>query len=296
MKYNITYKNIVDFRKSFKKKRSNKVFKNINTKVDFNKLIIDSDVVQRDNKEFTNKIDIKTDITNQENSGRCWIFAILNIIRLDMIRDYNLPNFEFSENFIYFYDRLEKANFFLNYIADHYNTNIHDIKLIHILELKTSDGNQWIMFRNLITKYGIIPKNAMADMFHSKNTHDLNNFFNNYLIKASVKIITALKKNNSQKNKEHLITSTLNEFYNILVIFLGEPPKKLKIKKRKERKKTKKEVRKKIVIMKLMLMKRMRMKRMRMKRIMMKLRMMMMMMMNLEYYIKQTNMLSLILI
>ena len=249
MKYNITYKNIVDFRKSFKKKRSNKVFKNINTKVDFNKLIIDSDVVQRDNKEFTNKIDIKTDITNQENSGRCWIFAILNIIRLDMIRDYNLPNFEFSENFIYFYDRLEKANFFLNYIADHYNTNIHDIKLIHILELKTSDGNQWIMFRNLITKYGIIPKNAMADMFHSKNTHDLNNFFNNYLIKASVKIITALKKNNSQKNKEHLITSTLNEFYNILVIFLGEPPKqfnwqystkKIKNKKKKGEKKNKK--------------------------------------------------------
>ena len=225
MKYNITYKNIVDFRKSFKKKRSNKVFKNINTKVAFNKLIIDSDVVQRDSKEFTNKIDIKSDITNQGNSGRCWIFAILNIIRLDMIRDYNLPNFEFSENFIYFYDRLEKANFFLNYIAEHYNTNIHDIKLIHILEAKTSDGNQWIMFRNLITKYGIIPKNAMADMFHSKNTHDLNNFFNNYLIKTSVKIITSLKKNNSQKNKEHLITSTLNEFYNILVIFLGEPPK-----------------------------------------------------------------------
>jgi bleomycin hydrolase len=67
-----------------------------------------------------------------------------------MIREYNLPNFEFSENFIYFYDRLEKANYFLNYIADHYNTNIHDIKLIHILESKTSDGNQWIMFRNLI--------------------------------------------------------------------------------------------------------------------------------------------------
>jgi bleomycin hydrolase len=189
MKYNITYKNIVDFRKSFKKKRSNKVFKNINTKVEFNKLIIDSDAVQRDNKEFTNKIDINSNITNQENSGRCWIFAILNIIRLDMIRDYNLPNFEFSENFIYFYDRLEKANFFLNYIAEHYNTNIHDIKLIHILESKTSDGNQWIMFRNLITKYGIIPKNAMADMFHSKNTHDLNNFFNNYLIKKSFKII-----------------------------------------------------------------------------------------------------------
>ena len=225
MKYNITYKNIHDFRKSFKKKRSNKVFKNINTKVEFKKLIIDSDVVQRDTKEFTNKIDIKSDITNQEKSGRCWIFAILNIIRLDMIREYNLPNFEFSENFIYFYDRLEKANFFLNYIADHYNTNIHDIKLIHILESKTSDGNQWIMFRNLITKYGIIPKSAMADMFHSKNTNELNNFFNNYLIKTSVKIISSLKKNNSQKNKEQLITSTLSEFYNILVIFLGEPPK-----------------------------------------------------------------------
>jgi len=240
MKHNITYKNIVDFRKSFKKKRSNKVFKNINTKVEFNKLIIDSDVIQRDTKEFTNKIDIKSDITNQENSGRCWIFAILNIIRLDMIREYNLPNFEFSENFIYFYDRLEKANFFLNYIADHYNTNIHDIKLIHILESKTSDGNQWIMFRNLITKYGIIPKNAMTDMFHSKNTDELNNFFNNYLIKSSIKIIASLKKNNSQKNKEQLITSTLSEFYNILVIFLGEPPKKFnwqystkKIKKKK---------------------------------------------------------------
>jgi len=226
MKYNITHKNILNFNKSFNKKRTNKIFKNVNTKRKFSDLVIDSDYVQKDHTKFSNIIDVKTKITKQGRTGRCWLFAILNIMRLNMIRDYNLIEFEFSENYLFFYDRLEKANYFLNYIIDNYNKDLdNDIKLIHILNSKTDDGNHWSMFYNLIKKYGIIPKTAMSDHYHSKNSQELNEFFNDYLIKISEKIIETLKKENSTKIQKSLITNALNECYKILVIFLGEPPK-----------------------------------------------------------------------
>jgi len=226
MKYNITHKNILNFNKSFNKKRTNKIFKNVNTKRQFSDLVIESDYVQKDHTKFSNIIDVKTKITEQGNSGTCWIFSILNIMRINMIRDYNLTEFEFSENYLFFYDRLEKANFFLNYIINNYNKDIdNDAKLINMLIAKTNDGNHWSMFYNLIKKYGIIPKSAMSDHFHSKNSEEMNDFLNNYLIQVSEKIIETLKKKNNTKNQRALITNALNECYKILVIFLGEPPK-----------------------------------------------------------------------
>lgn len=227
MKYNITYKSIKKFSKNFNKKSTNKVLKNINTKGNFKDLVIKADFVQTNHKKFSNTINVNTKITDQQKSGRCWLFAMLNVIRLDMIRKYNLENFEFSENYLFFYDRLEKANFFLNFIVNNYNRNIdNDIRLIHVLNTKTNDGNHWSMFKNLISKYGIIPKDAMSDHFHSKNSKQLNVFFNNFLSKTAESIINSLKHNSSNSNKKFLIEQALNKCYKILVIFLGEPPKK----------------------------------------------------------------------
>ena len=117
VKNNITRKKINNFSKKFNRKKTNKVFKNVNTKVPFKKLIIKSDYVQNKKRVFKNIIDIETKITNQKQSGRCWLFAFMNVIRIPMIKKYKLPqDFEFSQNYLFFYDKLEKANYFLNYI------------------------------------------------------------------------------------------------------------------------------------------------------------------------------------
>ena len=229
---NITYKKINKFSQNFNKNRTNKVFKNINTKGKFINLILKSDYLQDKKNKFKHIVDIKTKISNQKSSGRCWIFAFLNIIRYSMIKKYNLNyDFEFSQNYLYFFDKLEKANYFFNYIYNNKNDidfqkkifNYKKLDLQHLFVIKnlTNDGGQWNMFVNLIEKYGIIPKTNMDDHFHSTNSKELNKFFNKYLNQC-IKIIKE-----SKEKKEILFNKLLSKCYKILVIFLGEPPKKI---------------------------------------------------------------------
>jgi len=216
--FNITFKNLKRFSQKFNKKRTNKVFKNVNTKLNFNKIITKSDYIQNKKRVFKNIIDVKTGPTDQKGSGRCWLFAFLNVMRIFMIKKYNLEDFEFSQNYLFFYDKLEKANYFLNFIYDNKNKKMDDLKFIHMLDNLTNDGGQWNVFVNLINKYGIIPKSAMDDHYHSANSYDLNEFFNDFLRKSAHKIRT------SNVNKIKVINELLEECYKILVLFLGEPP------------------------------------------------------------------------
>ena len=185
---NITHKNIINYSKKFNRKKSNKIFKNVNTKGKFENLVLKSDYIQNKKQHFKNFISINTKITDQKSSGRCWIFAFLNVIRLPMIEKYNLENFEFSQSYLFFYDKLEKANTFFNYINSLKKLKLDDIKLYYILNKKTNDGGTWSMFVNLVEKYGLIPKNNMDDHFHSKKSVELNTFYNNYLLTCAKKI------------------------------------------------------------------------------------------------------------
>jgi len=178
------------------------------------------------NKVFKKKINIETKNTNQKNSGRCWIFAFLNIVRLKMIDKYNLPpEFQFSQNYLFFFDKLEKSNFFLNNIFLTKDKPIDSRLVSFLLELPTNDGGQWNMLVNLVNKYGIIPKTAMRESFSSSNSDQLNFFLNNklrdyaYIIRNKINHKTSLTKIKSYKSK------FLYEIYQILAIFLGEPPK-----------------------------------------------------------------------
>ena len=219
---NLTSKNLKKFSKKFNKTRSNKVFKNVNTKGNFENLIIKSDYLQNKKHTYKNFIKSDTKVTNQHNSGRCWLFAFLNVMRIPMSEKYNLANFEFSQNYLFFYDKLEKANYYLNFIIDNKNKSLDDLKVIYMLDNLTNDGGQWNMFVNLIEKYGIVPKSNMDDNHHSKNSEDLKQFYNDFLRTAAHKIKTSKTKDLSK-----LKTELLSQCYKILVIFLGEPPKKI---------------------------------------------------------------------
>ena len=231
---NITHKNLSHFSHKFNMKKTNKVLRNVNTKSDFKKLILKSDYVQNKKQVFNKVIDVNANITNQKNSGRCWLFAFLNIIRYKMIKKYKLePSFELSQNFLFFYDKLEKANYYLNYILESYATDLETLKsetqlgkLIHLLDKVTDDGGQWNMFVNLIEKYGIVPKSNMNDHFHSANSKELEQFYDDFLRKCAYRIRT-MSKGDLLKNKDALLESMLFDCYKILVLFLGEPPTKI---------------------------------------------------------------------
>tara|TARA_B110001450_G_scaffold255055_1_gene281685 strand:- start:1244 stop:2755 length:1512 start_codon:yes stop_codon:yes gene_type:complete len=224
--FTISNKHLDLFSKTFNADKTNRVIKNVNTKNDFKRLVINSDYHQNLKKKFKNFIDVDSPVTDQSNSGRCWIFAFLNVIRINMIKKYKLQVFEFSQNFLFFYDKLEKANYFINYIIssielDHTN----DAQMISILKEATNDGGFWNIFVNLIEKYGIVPKDNMNDLFHSENTFQLSEFYNDYLKTVAHKIRNTNKKK-LNKNKKTIIANILSECYKILTIFLGEPPKK----------------------------------------------------------------------
>ena len=129
---NITYKNLRNFSYKFNKKKTNKVLKNVNTKSHFKNLILKSDYQQNKKQVFKKVINVEANITNQQNSGRCWLFAFLNIIRFKMIQKYNLlPSFEFSQNYLFFYDKLEKANYYLNFILENYSVDLETLQSWH---------------------------------------------------------------------------------------------------------------------------------------------------------------------
>jgi bleomycin hydrolase len=228
---NITYKNLKTYSYNFNKQKTNKVLKNVNTKSHFKNLVLKSDYQQNKKQVFKKVINVESAITDQQNSGRCWLFAFLNIIRFKMIQKYNLlPSFEFSQNYLFFYDKLEKANYYLNFILENYsvdletlNYNTDTIKVIHMLQNLTDDGGHWNVFVNLIEKYGIIPKSNMDEDFHSSNSSELETFYDDYLRKCAHKIKTT-SKNELAKNKQKLLDEMLSECYKILVLFLGEPP------------------------------------------------------------------------
>jgi bleomycin hydrolase len=228
---NITYKNLKTYSYNFNKQKTNKVLKNVNTKSHFKNLVLKSDYQQNKKQIFKKVINVESAITDQQNSGRCWLFAFLNIIRFKMIQKYNLlPSFEFSQNYLFFYDKLEKANYYLNFILENYsvdletlNYNTDTIKVIHMLQNLTDDGGHWNVFVNLIEKYGIIPKSNMDEDFHSSNSSELETFYDDYLRKCAHKIKTT-SKNDLAKNKQKLLDEMLSECYKILVLFLGEPP------------------------------------------------------------------------
>ena len=230
----LTHKLIYNFSSKFNKNKTNKIIKNINTKTNLHAMLLKSDYIQDKKATFKNTIDVQSKITDQKESGRCWIFAFLNIIRYKMIKKYKLaPDFEFSQNYLFFFDKLEKANYYLSYIIDNHDVNVETIisnekvvKLVHILDTLTDDGGRWNVFVNLIEKYGIIPKTNMDDNFHSKSSEQLKQFYNDFLRKCAQKIKTT-PKYELIKNKTSILNAMLLECYKILVVFLGEPPTKI---------------------------------------------------------------------
>lgn len=168
---------------------------------------------------FSNKIKNRNKVSNQGSSGRCWMFAGLNVIRHKFIEDLKLGNsFEFSENYLLFWDKFERINYFLNVYQELHGKNIElNSQLFqHLLNNPLEDGGQWQMFVNLVNKYGLVPKTIFPETKHSSNTRGLNMVLTRKL-RDYCKQITEDKLDRQ---------NAMEEVYTLLVKFLGKPPNK----------------------------------------------------------------------
>lgn len=173
---------------------------------------------------FSNQIKTGS-VTNQNRSGRCWMFAALNTFRHSIGSDLNFPDFELSQNYTNFWDKFEKANYFFENIIQTADRDIDDRLVAWLLETPQQDGGQWDMLVSLIQKYGVVPKTAMPETFQSTQSADLNSLLNSRLRKGALVLRDAVQKKSSPEEITTLKQTLLQEVYRILVYALGEPPR-----------------------------------------------------------------------
>ncbi len=174
--------------------------------------------------QFKFSHEIKTmPVTYQKQSGRCWLFAGLNVLREIVAKDLGMKEFELSQNYVAFYDKLEKINYFIEVMDDFLTCDQDDRTLQHILKTGIQDGGQWDMFVSLIEKYGVVPKEAMVETQSSSNTR-----FMNQLINIKLRQYAANARHLVLDQKEDEIPAlkhqTLDELYTFLVTNFGMPP------------------------------------------------------------------------
>lgn len=159
-------------------------------------------------------------ITDQKSSGRCWLFSGLNVLRAKMIDKYDLGDFTFSQNYVFFYDQLEKANLFLQGVIDTKDLPFEDRKVDWLFQNPIGDGGQFTGVSNLITKYGLVPADAMPETLCSNNTSAMSTQIKTLLRQDGLKLRAAGKKADLTAMK----TDMLKEVYRILCLCLGVPP------------------------------------------------------------------------
>ncbi|MCS5651960.1 MAG: C1 family peptidase, partial [Candidatus Marinimicrobia bacterium] len=164
--------------------------------------------------------------TSQMRSGRCWGFAGLNLLRVYLGRKYKLKNFEFSQNYFIFFDKLEKANYFLENIIETVEQSIDSRLVMHLLSSPVQDGGQWDMFVNLLKKYGTVPKKVMAESHQSSNTAQMNKLVTRKLREFALQLREASSKGKGPSELRTMKEDMMSTIYQMLCISLGTPPEK----------------------------------------------------------------------
>lgn len=164
-------------------------------------------------------------VTNQKQSGRCWMFAALNTFRFRIIRKLNLENFELSQSYLFFYDKLEKANFFLESILDTLDEPTGGRLIAWLLSSPMNDGGQWDMLCGLVDKYGVVPKYAMPESKASSASGEMDSVLTVKLREDACRLRSAYTAGAKREELAARKEEMLGEIYRILCICLGEPPK-----------------------------------------------------------------------
>mgnify|MGYP006092012669 FL=1 len=225
MKNSISKTNLNNFNKAFSANKSAKISRNALVRSDINNIAMDWDGLRSVDHTYSDIVSNEmAKVTNQKASGRCWGFAGLNLMRLAFAEKYDLKDFEFSQNYFMFCDKLEKSNYFLENIFKTFDEQYESRLMMHLLNDPVQDGGQWDMFVNLIDKYGALPQSVMPESYQSSKSRMMNGFLTRKLREFAWVLremnAKGAKLTDLRKEKE----SMLSTIYSMLCIFLGNPP------------------------------------------------------------------------
>ena len=168
---------------------------------------------------FSHRVTTKG-ITDQHQSGRCWLFTGLNVLRAKMISDLDLGELTFSHNYLFFYDQLEKCNLFLQAVIDTKHLPMEDRQVEWLFKNPLNDGGQFTGVSNLVMKYGVVPSEIMPENYQSNNTSQISNLLKLKLREYGLK----LRAQKDRRAPVALKTEMLSELYSMLSRAYSVPP------------------------------------------------------------------------
>ena len=208
-----------EIRSSHKLTQADKAAHNAMAQTSIATLAINGENLAMIDTHFSHRVKTKG-ITDQHQSGRCWLFTGLNVLRAEMIDKYNLPSMNFSQNYLFFYDQLEKCNLFLQAVIDTKHLKMEDRQVEWLFKNPLSDGGQFTGVSNLVMKYGVVPAEVMPENFQTNNTAQISNLLKLKLREYGLK----LREQKDRRAPAALKVEMLKEIYGILVRAYGVPP------------------------------------------------------------------------
>jgi bleomycin hydrolase len=222
----ITYDFISKCDIEFENNPSNSIIRNAVTKIGVKYASINIDEENKISHVFTHSLHSPhAKATDQANTGRCWMFAGLNVLRHNFMDKLKLDNFEFSETFLFFWDKFERANNLLQWHIDNPHKSAYDRESEIINSWGSADGGFWNYFVNLVTKYGLVPKSVMKETFSCIKSNEMNTILSTRLI-SCISYIHKLqnKQNITTDELLNVKTECLQQIYESLVKMFGLPP------------------------------------------------------------------------
>jgi bleomycin hydrolase len=211
--------------KEFDADPANRLLQNALTRNKVDELALDRRVAISIDRSMSHQLD-DWSVTDQKKSGRCWMFAGLNLLRVGAAARLGVKDFEFSQSYLQFWDRLEKANFWLEQILATADRDVDDRTVAHLLRTPAEDGGQWNMFVALVRKHGLVPKSAMPETVSSSETGPLNRDLSAVLRQAARDLRAQAAQGASEDELAQRKAETLAVVHRMLSLHLGSPPER----------------------------------------------------------------------
>lgn len=219
----LTHSLLRQIRDSYRMTEADRACQNAVTHHSAKPLSLNLGVMRGDDGHFSHRVRSKG-ILNQKKSGRCWMFAGLNVLRPQVIREHHMESFEFSAAYLQFWDKMEKSNLYLESIIELRDADFLDREWAQVNTMALEDGGWWNYLTGLVTKYGVVPVSAMPETHASSDTAALNEVLGRLLRSRAVRLLDLHAAGAGVARLRELKNEVLKEVYRLLVLQLGEPP------------------------------------------------------------------------
>ena len=214
---------ISEFKEIYESQPAHQLMQNVVTQHDVNDIALNRSIVSEAVHSFSTVLD-DWSVTNQARSGRCWMFAGLNLFRAETRHLLNVKDFEFSQSYLMFWDKMERANYVLEAIIETADRPVDDRVVAWLLQQPLGDGGQWDMFVSLVKKHGVVPKTVMPETESSGNSMRMNAGLNYQVRQGSLNIRRIYAAEGGTEAMREAKQESLRAIYRILSIHLGTPP------------------------------------------------------------------------